>query len=314
MSKAGTKMKGARKGKYRRDYPHGAPLGEFGVALPYLLAATHPPARRAVLKYLGTVMRVFFYWQFAVKWGWKKIPVVPVDHPLDRTVPFRPDRADAYLDFICFWLRPFSMMLKTLGYSKGMTYCAEFIGLIHKAYAEAARVYGFRMSTTERPPCRVPKIRLIRLLDPHYLCVPSLHIAIVVLTFSFYRRVFRTEARHFSDPFRARYSAELYDGALEIAETVLYVKQHSVNCIPAALYMMTRLAPELFSVGDAVAFIDRLFERDEDIAPPDRERLAAHIHLLFEQLLLESCFGDDWAYPVRRWLERYGEPSAKPDI
>ena len=56
--------------------------------------------------YLGTVLEDFFWLQFAVKWGFKKLPVVDVDHPLDDEVPFAPDKVGAYLDFVAYWIRP----------------------------------------------------------------------------------------------------------------------------------------------------------------------------------------------------------------
>ena len=45
-----------------------------------------------MIKYLVTVMRDFFFLQFAVKFGFKKIPVLNVDHPLDNAVPFTPEK------------------------------------------------------------------------------------------------------------------------------------------------------------------------------------------------------------------------------
>jgi hypothetical protein len=137
------------------------------------------------------------------------------------------------------------------------------------------------------------------------MCVPSLHIAVVTLTFAFYRDVFKKEVASFSAIERERYENELYTGAVAIAETVLYIKQHSVNCIPAALYMICRVNPELWTLTDAVEFIDMLFADTDALAPDAGNIIRAHIHLLFERLALEGFFSDDWAEPVKKWIVNY---------
>ena len=100
------------------------------------------------------------------------------------------------------------------------------------------------------------------------------------------------------------YNAELYRGALDIAETVLYVKQHSVNCIPAALFMMTNLIPEYFKAEDARIFINDLFKDCTDIQPEDKINIHNHIKNMYENLLQEK--GDkDWTEPVKNWIVNY---------
>jgi hypothetical protein len=66
----------------------------------------HRASLVALLRYARTVMRDFFFLQFSVKFGLKKIVVLNVDHPLDRTVPFRPEKVGVYLDFVAFWVVP----------------------------------------------------------------------------------------------------------------------------------------------------------------------------------------------------------------
>jgi hypothetical protein len=292
-------------GKNDKGYPCGTPLAEFSILRPYLLVTTHRKSLVALLAYLATVIKDFFFLQFAVKWGWKKITVVSVDHPLDASVPFVPEKAPVYLDVFNFWTRAFSMTLVKLGTKRGIPYCTEFLMSIAHLYKEAARVYRFRMSTTVRPPSDEPLIKTIRRLDPHYLCVPSLHIAIAVLTFAFYRELLKKEAASFSAADRVRYANELYSGAVVISETVLYVKQHSVNCIPAALYLMCRIMPEIWTLTDAVEFIDRLFAGASALVADAGDVIRAHIHLLFERLVLEGFYSDDWTDPVKRWIVNY---------
>jgi hypothetical protein len=293
-------------GKTRdKGYAHGTPLKEFGIFRSYLVTLTHRRTIAALAPYLWTVLKDFFFLQFSVKWGWRKIPIVSVDHPLDALVPFREDKALMYLDFINFWVRSLSMLLKKLGIRRGLPYAAEYFSCLAKTYHEAAKVYRYRMTTTVRPASDDRLIKAIRRCDPHFLCVPSLHIAIVVFTHDFYRVLMEKEAAFFSPGEAERYERELYQGALAIAETVLYVKQHSVNCIPAALYMICRLYPGLCTLAGAADFIDRLFIEAKDVPPEAGAEIHSHIQFIFERFILEGFYSDDWEEPVKRWVAEY---------
>ena len=256
------------------------PIKELSVAKAFLVLPFRWSSLKSLCGYLYTVVTKFFWLQFSVKLGLRKIPVLPVDNALDKKVPFNPLKVPIYLDFIHFWVRPMVFIINKYGTKKAVPYCAKFFAIIDKSYQEAARIYSFRMSTTDRPMCKVDKsvqrhFNTIRTVDPHYLCVPSLHIAIVVLAYTFFSQTFKElEMDNKEQDF---YNAELYRGALDIAETVLYVKQHSVNCIPAALFMMTNLIPEYFKAEDARIFINDLFKDCTDIQPEDKINIHNHI-------------------------------------
>ncbi|MBO4546736.1 MAG: hypothetical protein J5700_04070, partial [Treponema sp.] len=162
-------------------------------------------------------------------------------------------------------------------------------------------VYRFRLSTTDRPHY---KRRIyfagVHLLDPHYLCVPSLHITIVCLTYSFFRKVFEEEG--YASQEKEAWNKELYEGAVRIAETVLYVKQHSVNCIAAALYMTATIYPDLFSEKDALDFLDSMFKTRKDIPADDRDQVVQYMKGLFLQFRNEAKNASDWTEPVKNWL------------
>ncbi|MDR1747923.1 MAG: hypothetical protein LBR47_02565 [Spirochaetaceae bacterium] len=284
-----------------REY---TPLSSFKVLPVYFTTLTHRKSFTALMKYLGTVFRNFFFLQFAVKMGLKKIEIIHVDHPLDDEVPFVPEKVDIYLDFINFWIRPLSFLEKRIGRKRASGYTAEYLGIIRRCYQSASRFYRFRMSTTRRPlDCTDRRFVMIRTLDPHYLCVPSLHVSIVVLAFSYFRRVFREIG--LPEEEQAALNAELYAGAVSIAETVLYIKQHSTNCIPAALYMMSQLIPAMFSIEDSLEFMEHLFAESGDISGDKKELIRERLEFLFEQLLLEGCHEDDWLEPMRRWILKY---------
>lgn len=253
--------------------------------------------------YLRTVIKDFFILQFSVKFGFKKIPILNVDHELDEAVPFTPEKVTTYLDFVAFWIRPLAYIGKRFGREAELEYTAKFLGLVDRCYRDAAQVYRFRMTTTRRPKYRKGHFLTIHLFDPHYLCVPSLHVIIVVLAYTFYRNAFAelgidgTEADALN--------GELFDGAVKIAETVLYIKQHSVNCIGAALYAMTRITPEAVTPTEVVRFIDSLFADAPSVGEENAQRIRTHIMDMYEQLFLEGCHDADWVTPLQRWLNAY---------
>ncbi len=280
-------------------------IKKISVVPTYVYVFTHAKAFFSLIRYLRIVIFDFFLLQFTVKWGWRKIEIINVDHVLDQYVPFSPELAPVYLDFVYFWARPLTLIIKKLK-RKSLPYVVDFFKTISELYLQATSFYKYKMTTTNRPTDAdyVDKnFRAIRKYDPHYLCVPSLHIAVVTLTYSFFRDVFEKE--NFSNEEKACYNKELYEGAVEIGETVLYVKQHSVNCIPAAVYMMTNVVPQLFSIDDAVTFLDSLFANQSNIDSLAKKEINEHLHLLFEQLLLEGAYETHWLEPLKRWLYKY---------
>lgn len=285
----------------RKEKLQGKSIKEVGIFWPYILIPIHLITLKPLLFYLKTVIIEFFLLQFKVKWGWKKTAIAQVADVIDEGIPFLPEKSDTYLDFINFWIRSLNFTVLRLGRKKALPHLAGFMAAIGTAYHEAARVYKIRMSTTPRPPAGNHKnMKTIHRLDPHLLCVPSLHVGVVVLTHTFFTAVFRQEGLCQKE--QEQYGKELWEGAVEIAETVLYVKQHSVNCIPAALYMMIHLLKDQFTIQDATNFIDCLFVDSSHISAQQGQVIRNHIHYMFDRLLLEGCNEDDWIVPVLRWL------------
>lgn len=311
-------------------------VGTFGVPVAFFNALFHRKTAYELFRYLGNAISRFFVPQFAVKFKMRKIPVVHVDHELDYKVPFCPLRIRIYLNFLNLWISPLSFILRRVGAKKAIPYCARMIKMVDECYLWAYEMYRFRMTTTNRPMSKVPRkvagnFHMIRTWDPHYMCVPSLHIAIVVLTYSYFRTVFKEIG--LTEEEQKSYNEELYKNAVEIAETVLYVKQHSVNCIPAAVYMMRCSSSEFFSEEDAQIFINDLFARpnldfEENVSDFDGEKIREHIRFLYAQfsqegekvkrgeLSAEGCeyvlgkkdtlIGDfDWSMPLRKWILTY---------
>ena len=279
----------------------GKAIKEVGIFWPYILIPIHLITLKPLLFYLKTVIFEFFLLQFKVKWGWRKATIARVTDVIDGDIPFLPEKSDIYLDFINFWIRSLNFTILRLGRKKALPHLARFMAAIGTTYHEAARIYKIRMSTTPRPSAGNNKnMKAIHRVDPHLLCVPSLHVGVVVLTYTFFTTVFRQEGLTQAE--QEQYSKELWDGAVEITETVLYVKQHSVNCIPAALYMMTHLLKDQFTIQDAINFIDCLFVDTSHISAEQGNAIRNHIHYMFDRLLLEGCNEEDWIVPVLRWL------------
>lgn len=280
----------------------------------YISTIFHRPSRKILFKYLRTVLKDFFLLQFSVKFGFKKIPIVHIDHPLDDRVPFTPEKVSIYLDFINFWIRPLTYIQDRSGRKAQLKYTSQFLTLVDQCYRNAAEVYRFRMSTTRRPKYYKGNFLAIHLLDPHYLCVPSLHVMIVVLAYNFYKKAFAELDYPLHE--QEALNAELFSGAIDITETVLYIKQHSLNCIPAALYSITyildsrTMGDEAFMPIDAIHFIDQLFHNSDLICQQDASRLRLYIMDLFEQFLLEGYQNSNWTDTVYRWILNYEKTGA----
>ena len=280
------------------------PIDSYGAFLPYLIIPFRLKSAKVLFRFLRTVVRDFFWLQFSVKWRFKTIPVLDVSHPLDELIPFTPDKVKIYLNFTNFWIRPMTLLFRRLGVKKALPYCIEYLSLIETAYANAAKVYRFCMTTTKRPDYKTDAaFKMIHAFDPHLLCVPSLHVAIVILSSVYYADVFKND--DFTEEERKTYTAELREGARRIIESVLYVKQHSVNCIPAAMYMMLYVLKNRFTISTGIDIINSLFADDETLSDSDKKKISAHIHFMFERLLLEGANENDWTVPVKRWLKSY---------
>jgi len=292
------------KSSAEKKEPAMRPIDSYGAFLPYLIIPFRLKSAKVLFRFLRTVVRDFFWLQFSVKWRFKTIPVLDVSHPLDELIPFTPDKVKIYLNFTNFWIRPMTLLFRRLGVKKALPYCIEYLSLIETAYANAAKVYRFCMTTTKRPDYKTDAaFKMIHAFDPHLLCVPSLHVAIVILSSVYYADVFKND--DFTEEERKTYTAELREGARRIIESVLYVKQHSVNCIPAAMYMMLYVLKNRFTISTGIDIINSLFADDETLSDTDKKKISAHIHFMFERLLLEGANENDWTVPVKRWLKSY---------
>jgi len=179
----------------------------------------------------------------------------------------------------------------------------NFLETMGRLYEYAAEVYSKNMSTTERPfYIKRPRFVVIHALDPHLMCIPSLHVMVVISTYTLMKDIFKNMAQE------ARFSAqadELRRGALAITEAVLYVKQHSVNCISAAMYAMTSFDPRLFPPDEAERFVADLFRETKAPCADDSSQIRDHILSLYRRFLAEGeaiLNTANWSKPLLDFL------------
>ncbi|MDR1231470.1 MAG: hypothetical protein LBK61_08730 [Spirochaetaceae bacterium] len=208
-----------------------------------------------------------------------------------------------YHDFSAFWIRTAA----SLSVKVSPEAAADFISSMGALYTAAAEVYSKHMSTTRRPRCFCNiGCAVIQLFDPHLLCVPSLHVMVCVHTW--------IKARYFleadSTGREQAYLEKLFNHAVFITESILYLKQHSVNCIPAALYTMSCFEDELFTRNDAAVFMTALFrdERNSEIPPAERDTIRAFIETSYAGFMRErekllAAGNNDWTVPLIMFLK-----------
>jgi hypothetical protein len=280
--------------------------------------------RPAVLRCVASIFYNFFFRQYRAALLPGLIPVSKVDHPLDQKIPFVPSWITIYLDFIMYWIRMLSFLLHT--YGRGAYKAVrEFIVSMGRLYAFAAEAYKKNLSTTNRPfYIARPRFFVIHLFDPHLMCIPSLHVMVVVWTYTKFTAILRSfrEARRYETQIE-----EMKQGALAITHAILFVKQHSVNCVAAALYAMTRFAGDLFPPEEAESFIKQLFWDAPPPAPAltrmpanykvrpwaapktklpvvDASLVRAHITSLFRQFLAEGKTAKNWEEPLLNFMRQ----------
>lgn len=235
------------------------------------------PLTRSCLRVFWTILTKFFLAQYKALLFSKNCKITNVDHPLDDSIPFDPSWSGVYMDFSPFWFRTQSFLLKDFG-KRAIPFVKEFINSIANLYDYATLVYKNNFSTTKRPPSKDKIVRVIHTLDPHLMCIPSLHVMVVVWTYIKLRVTLRALGTE------AQYEHELRSlrlRAIEITESILYVKQHSINCIAAALYALNCIDPVLIQEDEILQFIDDLFLSASDIDESALQKIKTYIRELY---------------------------------
>jgi hypothetical protein len=277
--------------------------------------------RPSFCKTVPSIIYNFFLKQFYFAIFRTKVPVTGVDHPLDEKIPFVPSWVTIYIDFAQFWIRMIAFFIRRYGV-KAYTPVRDFIFSMGDLYVYAAKVYGKNLSTTKRPfYIRRLRFLVIHLLDPHLMCIPSLHVMVVIHAYTMFCNI----AKQLNEEENLKAQAlEMEQGALAITAAILFVKQHSVNCIPAALYAMTNYNPQLFPVQEAERFTNQLFScvpskekmmrksrvhpaaaPDINILQEDQTKIKQHILSLYYRFIEEGKTAKSWEEPLMNFLQTY---------
>jgi hypothetical protein len=235
---------------------------------------------KPTLSFIGTVLGRFFFDQFMYRLKPGRVPVKNIEHPLDAWIPVRYEMAGVYLGFIQLWIFALAYLRKRIGREFDDD-LVDFLAGLRRCYADAAGIYGQCLSTTRRP-ARAPCLRLafVYAVDPHLFCVPSLHVLVVGYTYQCLRDLLA--ARGLAGRFTVELEA-LRNQAIAITESILYVRQHSVNCIPAALSMLQVIVPS-YDASEAKSFLSELFGNEPGLSAFRRSEILAYMDSLYDTL------------------------------
>jgi hypothetical protein len=187
---------------------------------------------------------------------------------------------------------------------KGIGPVLDFIDSMGRLYAYAAQVYTKNLSTTNRPRYLThPRFLLIHAADPHLMCIPSLHVMVVIRTYTAFRAIIRSlgDTERFAPELE-----EIKQGAVTITEALLYVKQHSINCVAAAMYTMTCFDQTLFSPEEANDFVSRLFMHTQRPTPQDKTLIRNYIKERYRGFLSAAAGASSWEEPLLQFLRSPG--------
>ena len=278
---------------------------EYSHILPYFILTTRIRTFIHAWNFIFTIMKDFFLLQFFQKIRFKKKNVIFVDTELDDEIPFIAEKVYPYMSFVNFFVCPISMMIKKSGFKKASKDINDYLDFLAAIYSNASKIYRQTFTTTKRPKVKGNKLfTLIKIFDPHLCCVPSIHVAISAGVWAWFRNYFKTSQNRTYDD-SEKILAELRAKGLEIAESVLFVKQHSINCVPMSLYMLTAITDaDFFSITDAQIFIDELFKTTgtDIISEKSKKAILEHFHFIYEKSLLEQFYDDNWTQTIIRWL------------
>ena len=283
------------------------PISSFSCVAPYFYMPVYPGTTRHAWTYIFTILRDFFILQHLQRFHITKRRVINVDTAIDEKIPFVPQRIFVYLSFVSFFVKPIDMLKHRLGLKKAAPYLCIYLKFLTSVYKNASSIYRYTMTTTTRPRyLKTHNFRTIHFFDPHLLCVPSIHVAISAGVYAWFRQFFKTGL--FSQEEADAYLKEIKAQAIAIVESVLFVKQHSVNCIPLALYMLTStMNKSFFSAQDAIDFIDCLFVNAKEIDEETRAEIIEYFYYMYDRALLESKYSSDWQLCIQHWLEDFAK-------
>ncbi len=265
-----------------------------------LLFLSKKETRKTSLKLIWTILNKFFLPQFQSKFKIKKHKIVTIDHTLDKLIPFSSDYLKTYVGFTSLWIKSISFLYKEFG-RKALPYIYQFIDGLEQLYMTAYSVYEVYQSTTARPKSgkNIP-LKLVHMADPHLNCLPSLHVMIVSYTL--------IRINSFLDilaPGSDTYIKErkyLFFTAVRIIDSVLFLKQHSINCIPAGLFAL-RSAIKDFHEELPYQIAEKMLNTSR-ISRSSKKTIEHYMVELYKAFLEKSKYIDDTAVLID-FLQNY---------
>ncbi len=211
--------------------------------------------RKTGFKFLGTLLTKFFLPQYQSRIRIRKRKIVNVDHELDKLIPFSLEYLRTYMSFSQLWIKSIFFLYREFG-NRALPLIEQYIKNIDQLYKNGFEVSDRCQSTTTRPGSgRHIKLKLLHWADPHLHCVPSLHVMVVCFNHLRISSLIEELAGG-----TAGYEEELEyleNQAVQITNSILYMKQHSINCIPAGLFALSAECTE-FTNEYALKLIDKL--------------------------------------------------------
>jgi hypothetical protein len=122
---------------------------------------------------------------------------------------------------------------------------------------------------------------------------------VVIRAYTQFRRILRSLG---GEEEGAEKIAEVRRGALMITGAILLVKQHSVNCVAAAMYAMSRFDGELFPPAEAEDFVSDLSLFLPVSSPEARKDVEDYILDLYRRFLREGRTANSWEEPLTAFL------------
>jgi hypothetical protein len=261
-----------------------------------------------VARLLATIWRDFFWPQYRLRLC-RDRRVFAIDGALDASIPFRPAYYVPYLSFVSLWIATLAFT-RQHGGRASLPGWKKFLSDLEALYRDAGTISRAWPTTTTRPSgFRGPRMALVKLFDPHYHCLPSLHVLIVLHTHLSYQAWSR-ELPALGSKHAREWGGHLRREMLEIAESVLYVKQHSLSCIAGSLFFLTATFPEA-DEAFAEAFIQSLFESEGDVPA---EEIRAFIRALYGKFLRRHREGIPAAEVLVRYIRSRNQEAVEESL
>lgn len=280
------------------------PLRKFNSFCGITKAIANKTTSKSGWYFIHRILNDFFFLQWRQALHFTHRPVVRVDTELDDKIPFTPNEVHIYLSFINIMTYPLDFMLRRMDAKIYAKEAKNYLDILAKIYSSSSDIYKVSMTTTKRPKYYKGKFFTIHFFDPHLLCVPSIHVEISAAVYVWFSRVIKES--NLSDEEKEMRLKEIKEWAFGIIESVLFVKQHSINCIPAALYTLTVQQEEgFFTKENADDIIYTIFKESTLVTEENKIALTAHFEKLYNRFVEENKTAADWKDPVINWIKEY---------